>query len=186
MERLKEKKVSDIMVPIYDYPTASSEATLRNALRVLAELWYPQDNRPRSGRNRIIIIEDNQPAGTFGVSELLEAIEPQYSKGFTFVGMKIPSALSFPIFWEGLFTERCQEVANRKVGDYMTPFEFFVDMDAPLLRASYTMAKNKTDSVAVRNNGHLVGIVRSYDIFREISDLVTSGDIYYGTGTDGR
>lgn len=185
MKTIQEKKVSDIMIPIYDYPTVSSEATLRDALRILSELWHPQDNRARSGRNRVVIIMDNEPVGTFGIEELLDAIEPKYTKG-AILGMKMSNLIPFAVFWEGLLTEKCREIANSKASDYMTPFEFFIDVDDPLLRASYTMVKNKIDSVAVRRNGRLVGIVRSYDIFREVYNLISPGEILHGTGTDGR
>jgi CBS domain-containing protein len=182
MEGPCEKKVKDIMIPIYDYPTVSGEATLKDAVKILMSSYTLQQNKPRTGRQCIFVVEDNELVGTFGIPELLVAIEPQYLKGTVFGGTKACNIWAIPVFWEGLLTERCREVAGRMVREFMKPVDLFVDVNDTLLKAAYYMAKHKADAVAVRNNERLAGMVRSIDIFQEISSLVVCGD----TGAAGK
>lgn len=183
MENLKEKKVRDIMIPIYEYPLISSTATLKTTLQLMQDLWHLQVNKPKTGRRRVVVFEDNLPVGTFGINEMFKAIEPQYLECLTFVGMKLPSS-SVPIFWEGLFTERCMEVAQNAIKRYTTLFEHFANADDSLLRASCNMAKYKVDFLPVKNNNRLVGMVLNEDIFKEISNLVANCESYSDTRTN--
>lgn len=172
-EQTTEKKVKDIMVPLYEFPMVSSDSTLRVTLKVLCDAWHPQAGKPKTGRRRVVVFENNEPIGTFGISEALKAIEPHFFKGITYVGMQLPSDWSVPIFWDGLLTERCQEVAGEKIKAHVTPFESFVDVNDTLLRAACALAKNKTDFLAVKSKGRLVGFVRNDDIFIVIAEMIT-------------
>lgn len=174
---LREKKVKDIMIPAYDYPTVSAEAMLKDAIRVLRNSFHPQEKKPRTGRQHVFVVEDNELVGTFGVYDLLKAIEPQFLKGTAYFSMKLNNSWAIPIFWEGLFTERCREIAHKKVKEFMNPIEFYVHIDDTLLRASYSMARYKSDFVAVKDKDRLVGLIRSVDIFQEISNCVVYGDM---------
>jgi len=171
------------MIPIYEYPLISSEATLKTTLKVMQDLWYPQVNKPKTGRRCVVVFEDSLPVGTFGINEMFKAIEPQYLESVTFVGMKLPSS-SVPIFWAGLFTDRCMEVAQNTIKRYTTPFEHFANADDSLLRTSCNLAKYKLEFLPVKSNNRLVGMVLNEDIFREISNLVANGESYSDTRTD--
>lgn len=174
MENLKEKKVRDIMIPIYEYPLISSEATLHTTLQIMKDLWHPQVNKPKTGRRRAIVFEDNAPVGTFGMNEMFKAIEPHYLDGLTFAGMKMPGS-PIPIFWEGLFSDRCLEVAQDKIKKHTSPFEYFVNADDTLIRASCHMNKYKVEFLPVKGNNRLVGMVLNEDIFKEICCLIAAG-----------
>lgn len=171
-----EKKVGDIMIPIYNYPTVSAEATLKDAVMLLANSVCRRKNKPRTGRQQLFVVEDNELAGTFGIPQLLAAIEPGYLKGTVFGGTKACNLWATPVFWEGLLAERCKKLAGRKVGEFMQPVDLFVDIDDTLLKAAYYLTRHRAEAVAVKNKGRLAGMVRSIDIFREISLLLVNGD----------
>lgn len=173
MEKLYEKKVKDIMTPIYDYPVVSSTATIRDTVRVLMGSYNFQENKPRTGRRRVFVVEDNELVGTFGIPELFTAIEPHYLRNTLKGSLKAYGTWASPVFWEGMFTEMCQEVADRKVKEFMIPVELYVNINDTLLKASHQMTKHKADAVAVKRDGRLVGMVRSADIFQEISRVFT-------------
>lgn len=181
MEKPYEKKVKDIMIPIYDYPTVSAEATLKDSIQVLRRAFQPQDNKPRTGRQHILIVDNNELVGTFGVPDLLKAVEPQYLKSHTFYNMQLTGSWAIPIFWDGLFSERCREIANKKIKDFMQPLVYYVKSNDTILKASYSMAKYKTNLVPVKENDKLVGIIRSIDVFQEISNWVIYGDMLLET-----
>jgi len=180
MENLKEKKVGDIMIPIHEYPLVSSDATLKTVLRIMNELWQPKANKPKTGRRRVVVFEDNTPAGTFGVNEMLKAIEPQFME-VTSLGMRFAIS-TVPILWDGLFAERCRELAQVKIKEFATPFEHHVNVDDSLLRASCYMTRYNVDSLPVKKNDRVVGIVLNEDIFKEISYLVASIDSHSDAG----
>ncbi len=183
MENLKEKKVRDIMIPIYEYPIISSGATLKTTLQLMQDLWHLQVGKPKTGRRHVVVFEDNLPVGTFGINEMFKAIEPKFLDGLTLVGMKLPSS-SVPIFWEGLFTEQCMEVAQSAIRKYTTLFEQFANADDSLLRASCHMAKYKVDFLPVKSNNRLVGMVLNEDIFKEITALLANCESFTDTRTD--
>jgi len=149
----------------------------------MQDLWHPQANKPKTGRRCVVVFENNLPVGTFGINEMFKAIEPQYLESLTFVGMKLPSS-SVPIFWEGLFTERCIEVAQNAIKKYTTPFEHFANTDDSLLRTSCNLAKYKLDFLPVKSNNRLVGMVLNEDIFREISELIVNRESYLDAQVD--
>ena len=172
MENPDEKKVKDIMIPIYDYPTVSCEATLKDVLRVLMNSYIYQ-GKPRTGRNCVFVVDNNELVGLFGIPELLAAIEPQYIKGSVkgVNGYNLWTA-DIAFFWDGLLTERCQEIVHDNVKDFMKPIEKHIDINDTLLRAAYSMVKNKAEAVAVKDKKRLVGMVHSVDVFKEITRIV--------------
>lgn len=169
MNNIYEKKVKDIMTPIYDYPVVSSTATIRDTVRVMVGSYKWQENKPRTGRRRVFVVEDNELVGTFGLPELFAAIAPGYLRHSLQGSFKAFAVWSSPVFWEGMFAEACQGVADQQVKKHMIPVEFYVDHNDNILKASHQMTKHKADAVAVKRDGRLVGMVRSADIFQEIS-----------------
>ncbi|AGL03017.1 CBS domain-containing protein [Desulfoscipio gibsoniae] len=174
MKNPYEKKVQDIMIPMYDYPTVSAKATLKDAVQVLMNAYNPQKNKPRTGRQCVFVVENNEMVGIFGINELLAAIEPHHVKGTIFGGTKGYNVWAMPVFWEGLFTERCAEVTNKQVIEYMRPIESYVDIKDTLLKAAYFMIQNNIDDVAVKDKGRIVGMIRRADLFKEITRLMIS------------
>lgn len=179
MKKCYEKKVKDIMIPFYDFPTVSADATLKDVLMVMMNS-YNYQNKPRTGRNCVFVVEDNELVGIFGIPELMEAIKPQYLRN-TFINVKGYNfwTSAIPFFWNGLFTDRCKEIADEKVRDYMQTIENHVNVNDTLLKAAYSMVKNKAEAVAVKDNERLVGMIRSVDIFQEIANLVFNYDYNY-------
>ncbi|SFG26886.1 CBS domain-containing protein [Desulfotomaculum arcticum] len=177
MEKTYENKVKDIMIPIYDYPTVSGEATLKDVLRIIMNSYHFQ-GKPRTGRSCVFVVENFELVGIFGIPELLAAIEPQYIKGSvkSVKGYTLWATTDIAFFWDGLLTERCQEIVCDNVKDFMKPIENYVDINDTLLKAAYSMVKNKADTVAVKDKKRLVGMIHSVDIFREIIRIVFQDD----------
>ncbi|WP_449241402.1 CBS domain-containing protein [Desulfoscipio gibsoniae] len=172
-----ERKIHNIMIPIYDYPTVSARATLKDAVQVLMNAYTLQKNKPRTGRQCVFVVKNNELVGTFGIAELLSAIEPSHLKGTIFGGTKPYNVWAKALFWEGLLTERCVEATNKKVIDYMRAMDNFVDVKDTLLKAAYLMIQNNIDEVAVKNKERIVGMVRRSDLFYEISRLITTAEV---------
>jgi CBS domain-containing protein len=165
MAAQSEKKVKDIMTTISDYSSVSADSTVGEAITVLKKSFCPSDNGPCNGHRTVLVYDKNEMVGLITFRVLLTAIEPRF--------MKVDQ-WAVPVFWEGLFTERCREEARKKVREIMTPIKLVVlDAEDTIIKAVHAIIKHKLGSLPVVRDGAVVGMVRINEIFHEISNLVT-------------
>jgi len=162
---LSEKRVKDIMIPIGEYSSVSANCTVGEAIGVLKKSFCPELEEPCNSHRTVLVYDGNTPVGLITFRGLLTAIEPRF--------MKVDQ-WAVPVFWEGLFTERCREEAVKKVRDIMTPITLVaLDADDTIIKAVHAMIKYKLGSLPVIRDGVFAGMVRITEIFHEISSLVT-------------
>jgi CBS domain-containing protein len=170
----KEKKIGDIMVPVQNFMAVNSGAGFREVVTALKKSLDPGEGKPTKGLDTILVYDNNLLAGFISLEEVLNAIEPQFLKGGTYRGWTVAKEWAIPVFWEGLFTDRCIEAADKKARDMMKPVEFEVGTEDPLIKAVYGMTKHQTANLPVVSDGLAVGVVRSKDLFMEVSALVST------------
>ncbi|MCL6638856.1 MAG: CBS domain-containing protein [Firmicutes bacterium] len=164
MQSVNEKRVKDIMTPIDEYSTVDANSTVKEAIAVLKKSYCPDENAPCSGHRTVLVQEDNKLVGILTFRALLTAIEPRFVK---------VDQWAVPVFWEGLFTERCREESRKKVKEVMTPLKLvMLEADDTIIKAVHAMIKHKLGSLPVSRDGAVVGMVRINEIFHEISALV--------------
>lgn len=164
MTLVNEKRIKDIMTPVGEYSTVDADCTVKDAVRVLANSFCPDEGGTHQGHRTVIVNDSGKPAGFLTYRALLTAIEPRFVK---------VDQWAVPIFWEGLFTERCREESKKKVRDIMTPIKLIMlDSEDTIMKAVHAMIKHKLSSLPVEKGGEVVGVVRINEIFQEISDLV--------------
>ena len=165
MPETNEKKVKDLMTPIEEYSTVRADSTVKEAIAVLKKSIRPGDPAADRVHRSILILDGNgEIAGILTLRTLLQAIEPRFIK---------VDQWAVPVFWEGLFTDRCREEAAKKVGELMIPVKLIsLDAGDTIIKAVHAMLKHKLDSLPVSRNGKIVGMVRSTEIFQEIISLV--------------
>lgn len=164
MTLVNEKRIKDIMTPVGEYSTVDADCTVKEAVRVLANSFCPDEGGAHQGHRTVIVNDNGKPAGFLTYRALLTAIEPRFVK---------VDQWAVPIFWEGLFTERCREESKKKVRDIMTPIKLIMlDSEDTIMKAVHAMIKHKLSSLPVAKGGEVVGVVRINEIFQEISDLV--------------
>ena len=164
MSVTSEKRVGDIMKPIEEYARVTANSTVKDAILVLKQSFCPDDSS--QCRHRTILVSDDggTPVGVLTFSTLIKTVEPRF--------MKVDQ-WAVPVFWEGLFTERCREEAQKKVGDIMIPIRFIsLDAEDSMIKAVHAMLKHKLGSLPVLKDNTVVGMVRVTEIFHEISDMV--------------
>lgn len=165
MPGTNEKRVKDIMTPIEEYSTVGVNNTVKDAITVLKKSFCPDDLTGGKGHRSILVLDENEHlVGILTLRALLKAVEPQFIK---------VDQWAVPVFWEGLFTDRCREESSKKVRDIMVPIKFIsLDADDTIIKAVHAMIKHKLGSLPVAKNGTVVGMVRITEIFHEISNLV--------------
>lgn len=164
MKSINEKRVKDIMTPIEEYSTVDAGSTVKEAIAILKKSYCPDDTSSCSGHRTVLVHEDNKLTGILTFRALLTAIEPRFIK---------VDQWAVPVFWEGLFTERCREESRKMVKDVMTPLSLVaLEAEDTIIKAVHAMIKHKLGTLPVTKGGQIVGMVRINEIFNEISDLV--------------
>lgn len=164
MTLVNEKRIKDIMTPIGEYSTVDADCTVKEAIKVLQKSFCPGESDANQGHRTVLVCENDKPVGFLTFRALLTAIEPRFVK---------VDQWAVPLFWEGLFTERCREESKKKVRDIMTPIKLIMlDSEDTMMKAVHAMIKHKLSSLPVAKAGEMVGIVRINEIFQEISELV--------------
>ena len=130
----KEKKIGDIMITIQNYMAVPAEAGFRE---VVSALRRATEHESLNCLNTVLVYENNLLSGFITTNEVLKAIEPQFLKGGTYRGWTVATEWAIPVFWEGLFTDRCIEATGKKAKDIMIPVECEVDAGDPLVKAVY-------------------------------------------------
>jgi CBS domain-containing protein len=171
----REKNIGDIMVSLEKFAAVSSGAGFKEVVSAMKRALAAGEGGVPKGLDTVLVYENNLLVGFISFEDVLNAIEPQFLKGGTYRGWTVNKEWAIPVFWEGLFTDRCIEATGKKAKEIMKPVEFEVETGDPLIKAVYGMTKNNTKNVPVVREGLVVGIVRSEDLFYEISALVSTG-----------
>lgn len=164
MSEQPEKKVGDIMIPVRNYKIISHSCTVAEAIVVLHRAFY-QRGKGGQGHRSIIVSDDyGNPLGMVTFRSILNALEPFFAKA---------QHLSVPVFWEGLFSERCRVEAQKSIKEIMHPINVIaLDANDTLIKAVHAMIKHKLGTLPVKKNNRLVGMVRVNELFEEVHELV--------------
>lgn len=109
---------------------------------------------------RMAVIRDGDSiVGMISRSDLLDILEPSYTK----------ENIKMEIFWQGLFSERWNDIARRKVKEFMRP-PVVVDVNDNLMKAAHVMNSKNTRIALVVEDYELVGTISVEDLLGELVD----------------
>ncbi len=165
MSERSEKRVGDIMLPVNSYKVISHTCTVEDAVKVLYRAFY-QRSKGGQGHRTVIVSDDyGNPLGLVTFRSVLQALEPFFAKAQHF---------TVPIFWEGLFSERCRAEVKKNVTEIMHPINVIaLDVNDTLIKAVHAMIKHKLGTLPVKKNDNLVGMVRVNELFTEVYEQMT-------------
>lgn len=171
---MPEKKVRDLMIPIANYSTVSTEDTVGDAIALLRKSFRRRESGECEGHRAVLVVDkDQRPAGILTYRELIRSIEPWF-----LYPPKLEERISWPVEvpeipWEGFFTERTLAAARRKVKEIMRPINLVtVDADAPLMKAVHLMVEHNVGTLPVMDAGRVVGVIRIGELFMEVADTL--------------
>ncbi|MEW5762808.1 MAG: CBS domain-containing protein [Bacillota bacterium] len=171
---MPEKKVRDLMIPISQYSTVSTEDTVAEAIALLRKSVRRYETGECEGHRAVLVVDrEGKPVGILTYRELIRAIEPWF-----LYPPKLEERISWPVDvpeipWEGFFTERTRAEARRKVGEIMRPINLVtVEADAPLMKAVHLMVEHNVGTLPVMEDGRVVGVVRISELFAEVADTL--------------
>lgn len=162
-----EKKVSELMIPLTDYPHIPYWFTIKQAVAIVKKTGLGLEGKVEP-TTLLIFDEKYQLMGSLTMKDLIRGIE----KKFTRSGEWMSKEWDTPVFFEGLFTEGVKEEAQKPVSAIMSPVRDTVQAGDSIIKAIYTMMEKDLTLLPVVDKGSVVGVIRLLEIFNEISKLV--------------
>ncbi len=170
------KRIREIMIPVTQYPSVRDNATLRDAIAVIVSAELEVDLK--RSLPRVILVFDGIDVlvGYIRRRDIMRGLEPNFlvsqpleyrQKLFDVSVDPNLSELTHDRVVNGI-----QSQADRPVSDVMRPLEATIDADDHVMKAVYEMVSLNVSLIPVLHEGHLVGVVRSVDVFRELAELL--------------
>lgn len=172
--KVDERPVREVMVPLSDYTTLTETATVAQAIKALRESFTSRqttDSIMETGHRSVLVIDDHgEAAGLLAIGDLMRAMMPPYLSA---PKPTLAEAIQYsPMFWTGMFSLALKKLADKPIGEIMSPAPPTISADGSLLEAAYLMLKHGARRLAVRGNGKLVGVIREQDLFFEMDRLL--------------
>ncbi|OGP55592.1 MAG: hypothetical protein A2V67_18525 [Deltaproteobacteria bacterium RBG_13_61_14] len=173
---METKRAGDLMIPLDRYPHIPYWFTLRQAMVEMEKSEIEIDGRKSLPRVVLVFDETYRLLGMIRRRDILRGLEPsfltsqplEYRKKLFDVKMDPNlSMLSPERLLEGL-----RERAERPVRDVMRPIQVTVEFEDHMVKVIYEMVDNNLSLLPVLQNGKVVGVVRSVDVFHEIAQLL--------------
>jgi CBS domain-containing protein len=176
---MKTVSIKELMVPLNEYATVSEDATLADAIQALdhAQETFCQNKY----RHRAILVLDNhqQPIGKISQIDALRALEPKYKEiqnqdtrgAFRhFSRMFLNSMIEYHRLFDGSLEDLRKKAANIHVRDFMHTLsaDECVNEDATLDEAIHLLIMGHHQSLLVKRDDKIVGILRLTDVFSAV------------------
>jgi CBS-domain-containing membrane protein len=170
------KKAGDFMIPLDEYPHIPYWFTLRETIAELESAELETRGRKSLPRWVLVFDEKYQLMGTVRRRDILRGLEPEFLVGKpinvrkSLFDVKIDpdlSELSFDKMQEGM-----RKQAERRVSDVMIPIKVTLNYDDHIIKVIYEMVDNNVSMIPVLKDKKVVGVVRSVDLFHEVTSIV--------------
>ena len=183
---MKKYKIDDLMVPLSEYATVTVGATLHETILALEKAQEDFDQTKYRHRAVLVLDKTGKILGKISQHDALKALEPQYLKmvssssaahyGFSVTFLKdLQEQYSL---LDGALENICQKAAKMKVEEFMSKLTEgeFIDLDASLDKAIHMLVMGHHQSLLVKNEGKVVGVLRLTDVFASVFHVLKSCD----------
>ena len=173
-------KAGDLMVPIDQYPTVDSSATVLDAIIRLDESRRNSDQGRQPYQAVLVADKNGKIIGKLGQMALLRALEPRshvVADQDTLDKAGVSDAIMqtaldhFSVLHRRL-SEMCLGVVGVPVRSVMHPLREHIDVDAPICDVIHQMVAWQTLSVLVTQQDRPVGLIRLSDLCDEVMEQI--------------
>jgi CBS-domain-containing membrane protein len=172
---MQNKRASDVMIPLDEYPHIPYWFTLRQAMAELENSQLERDGKKSLPRGVLVFDERYQLLGLVGRRDMLRGLEPEFLVKSFHHGRQ-PFDVAVDVNLSELSSDHIdaslRERAERPVSDVMQAVKATVDADDPVLKIVHEMTTNDLSFIPVLKDGRVVGVVRTVELFHEIARLV--------------
>lgn len=180
-DRIEKLRIGDIMIAIDDYPCIGPDATLSETMLKMERSCLEVAGRRSLPRVLLVMDDDGHLLGTVRRRDIMHGLEPRhlasqplnYRKKLFDVSVDPNLAeLSYDKTVRGI-----REQATRPVREVMRPIEVAIETGDHIIKAIYEMFGYGLSLLPVLEQGRVVGLVRSVELFRELSYIVLGEEI---------
>lgn len=175
--------VKDIMVPLMEYAIVSDEANLYEALVALEEAQESFDRNRYKHRAILVLDKNKRVVGKISQSDALRALEPKYDtvsnekNSFSRYGFsKNYMKKNFDQFdlWSTPINTLVKKAADFNVTSFMYKFDGgeYIYGNATITEAIHLLVIGNHQSLPVKINNDIIGILRLTDVFHEVYKLM--------------
>lgn len=166
------KVVKDIMVGIFDYPHIPYWFSISQAIRIVKASFIGAGKY--SEPMAILVFDEKYNLmGTLTLKDILRGLEPKFLQPTTKAQVTEENESHLTLIWDKLFNKESKEIAEKPVSEIMMPAKYFVEPDDHITKAAYLMVHHDLILLPVlENKKKFVGLVRTVEIFDEISNTI--------------
>lgn len=170
------KRVGEIMVPLGRYPKVQVDTSLRDAIGVIKEAQLEVGAQKSLPRGILVFDEAQELVGYVRRRDLMRGLEPQFllsepleyrKKLFDVAVDPNLSELSYD-----RMVKAVRQQADRPVSDVMRPIEATIEADDHIIKAVYEMISLNLTLLPVLQEGQVVGVLRTVDVFNELAEML--------------
>ena len=180
---MKTKTVKDLMRPLSEYRTISTEANLYQAAEALDHAQQEFEQNPKIHKILLISDEKGEIVGKVSQLDVLRFLEPKGkpvgSSGllsrFGVSDQYLKPMFNQCKFWDKPLIDICRNAGQLKVKKLIhapAPGEF-VEEDASLTEAVHQLALEHHQSLLVTRGNKIVGVLRQTDVFKEVFETLS-------------
>lgn len=172
---MKTIAVKDLVVPLSEYATIRSGASLLEAVEALEKAQEDFDATKYRHRAVLVLDETGHVLGKIGQLDALRALEPKYCdmvegqaiNRFGFSAAFIQSMCDQYDLFDKPLDDLCKKAATIKVENCMGELSEneFIAADATLDMAIHQLVMGSHQSLLVKDGKEIVGILRLTDVF---------------------
>ncbi|WP_319409693.1 CBS domain-containing protein [uncultured Desulfosarcina sp.] len=175
---MKNYPIDDLMVPLSEYATVTVGATLYEAILALEKAQEDFDQTKYRHRAVLVLDRTGKVVGKISQHAALRALEPQYLKmasnsSAANYGFSVPFLKDLQEQYsllDGPLENICKKAAKMKVENFMTKLTEgeFIDSGASLDQAIHLLVMGHHQSLLVKKDGNVVGVLRLTDVFASV------------------
>lgn len=174
MENLRAR---DVLIPLDKYPHLPYWFTLRQAMVEMENSQLEINGRISLPRMILVFDEKYQLMGMARRRDILRGLEPSFLRDKPVTYRKKlfdvqPDPNLSELSYESIMDAVVHMADEVKISEVMLPIAGTVDINDHIVRIIYEMNKYNLSMLPVLNEGKVVGVVRSVDIFHEIAKKV--------------
>ncbi len=178
---MDDKTVRDLMHPLDEYATISCNCTIREALVALnkAQLGLTPDRH----QHRAVLVLDGwgNVVGKLTHWAILRSLDPELLQNEDLASLDraglsddfVSRLKQQTRMFSGSMTRLCEAAGRVRVEDAMVPAGESITENAPLSEAIQQFVLLHSQSLLVRRDDKVVGILRLSDIFEEVANQIS-------------
>ena len=170
------RRIEEVMIPVDQYPSVRDSSTLKEAVEVIENAQLEVAFRKSLPRAILVFDGIGVMVGTVRRRDIMRGLEPKYllAKPLTYrkklFDIEVDPNLS-DLSGDHL-VEGIRDQGSRPVSDVMRPIETMLNADDLVMRAAQEMVARDVNLIPVLKDRHLVGVVRSVDVFQDLAQIL--------------